>query len=505
MAASYPPMILADDFLEHYRIAWRMEPGKKDPNNPLMSPQFPWDMGAVFAHGTVLLNPIDGLYKAWYLSTPRVRGSFPHLRQLTYACSEDGVKWLRPELDVYPCEGYEKTNILLGTKMGGITSQVCVMIHPDADPDRRYEMFAYRDPVHHPAKEGPYSCPSRRIEGVPLPPGYDHSLYGLYRHFSGDGIHWRVEGEPVAGSPETKEAYGGRPFVSSDGLGVFQLSDGTYVCHNKVQLAAVPGGYVRNDVGRGECRTIARRESDDGWEWGDTYEIIMTPDWRDPADTQFMDVMMNEYNNGYIGFATVYHAAEGTIDLQLACSRDDRKWWRPARRPCVSLEPLGDIGGGILWPFRGFVIDGDDVHLYYSGIRGLHGDIYSDHGRTDPPHEGAFCRASWKLGRMWAALHHAGNDETAWLTTRPMRAAGKTLFVNALTRGAGKVEAELFTGTPWEIGKPIPGYTRAECNAFHGDEACAPLTWNDRSRVSVETSLLRIYLTDAFLYGFEWR
>jgi len=103
-------------------------------------------------------------------------------------------------------------------------------------------MFCYRDPIHHPAKEGTYSCPTRRIEGAKLPPGYDHSLYGLYRHFSSDGIHWRVEGDPIAGSRETKEAYGGKPFVSSDGLAVFQLRDGRYVIHNKVEIPAVPGG-----------------------------------------------------------------------------------------------------------------------------------------------------------------------------------------------------------------------------------------------------------------------
>ncbi|MFH0964260.1 MAG: hypothetical protein V2A58_09640 [Planctomycetota bacterium] len=504
MPDRFPPAIFADDFVERRNIAWRMEPGRKDPGNPLLAPKYPWDMGAVFGHGTVLKDPIDGLYKAWYLSTPRIRGAFPHLRQLTYAYSEDGVRWVRPELDIYPCEGHARTNILLGTRMGGIVSMVSVMIHPEAEAERRYEMFAYRDPIYHPAKEGPYSCPTRRIEGVGVAPGCDCSMYGMYRHFSADGIHWKVEGEPVAGDPRCRTAYGGRPFLSSDGLNIFQLSDGRYVCHNKVEIPAVPGGYVKYDVGRGFCRTIARRESPDGRRWGDTYESIMTPDWRDPQDTQFMELMMNEYNDGYIGFATVYHAVEATIDLQLAASGDGRKWWRPVRRPCVSLEPLGDVGGGMIWPMRGFVIDGDEVHLYYSGIRGLHGDIYSD-TRTEGVHEGALCRASWKLGRMWGALHYSGSDEEAFLTTGPTSCAGKTLFVNAVTRGSGKVEAELVEGTRWEVGKPLEGYSRRDCNAFRGDEKRAALTWGDRSRAAVASASVRLFLSDAFLYGFEWK
>ena len=501
MASPYPPMILSDTFAETRNLAWRMEPGRKDPNNPLMSPKFPWDSGCVFSHGTTLIDPIDGLWKSWYLSTPKECHQW---RQLTYAYSEDGVNWVRPELDAYPFPGYERTNILFGSKMGGITSQVSVFVHPDAEPDRRYELFAYRDPFYHNPKSGPYSCPDKKIEGVPPAPGYTHNLYGLYRHFSSDGIHWRVEGDPIAGDPRCQQAYGGKPFVSSDGLAVFQLRDGRYVCHNKVQLPAPPGAYVTYDVGCGECRTIARRESADGWDWSHTYVNVLTPDYRDMQDTQFMELMMNEYNDGFIAVATVYHALEQTVDLQLAGSVDGKKWIRPVRRPAVSLEPLGDVGGGMLFPQRGFVIDGDQAHIYYSGVKGLHG-CPTERDRNDGGFEGAFCRASWELGRMWAAVNFNGNEQEAWITTPPAECGGKTLFINAKTRNHGKVEAELLSGSRWQVGEALPGYSRAECNAFSGDDKCAPLTWGDRSKASVQSACLRLVLTDAFLYGYEWR
>jgi hypothetical protein len=281
-----------------------------------MTPKYPWDSGETFSHGCVLIDPTDGLYKAWYLSTPQGTKD----RQCTYAVSEDGVNWDRPELDVYPCDGYDKTNIILGSKMGGKLGQLSVVIHPDAPPDQRYELFCFRDPCYWVWKTPGYGCPDKRIEGVPLPPGYDHHLYGMYRHFSADGIHWKTQSEPIAGDVRTSEAYGGRPIVSADGLSIFQLHDGRYVMHNKVELAAIPGGYVAHDIGAGGCRTIARRESDDGQHWSVTYQNILTPDWRDPADTQFMELGCNQYNNGFIGMATVYHAHEGTIDLQLAGS-----------------------------------------------------------------------------------------------------------------------------------------------------------------------------------------
>ncbi len=138
-------MILHDDFVERHNIAWRGERAQTDHNNPVLWPEYPWDAGATFTHGTALRDPIDGLYKMWHLSTPR----FFHDRQLTYACSEDGVNWVKPMLDIYPCDGHEKTNILIGSRMAGQVSQVSVFIHPEAEPDKRYEMFAYLDPRYY--------------------------------------------------------------------------------------------------------------------------------------------------------------------------------------------------------------------------------------------------------------------------------------------------------------------------------------------------------------------
>ena len=265
-------------------------------------------------------------------------------------------------------------------------------------------------------------------------------------------------------------------------------------------IPSLPGGYVAQDVGRGLCRTIARRESADGWQWTHTYENILTPDWRDPQDTQFMELMMNEYNGGYIGVATVYHTIEQTIDLQLAGSGDGHTWLRPARRPCLGLAPLGDVGGEMLWPMRGFVFDGDRAHLYYAGMQGIHGAIYSTSPKLGSFH-GAICRATWETGRMWAAIHYAGTDDRASLTTPLVHPQGKMLFLNAVTVNRGRVEAELLDAQR----RPIDGYRREDFRPFSGDEKCVQATWSSHETVDVRDAHLRITLTDARLYGFDWR
>ena len=505
MAAETPPIIVADDFTEHRNVSWRIEPGVQDPNNPMLEPKYPWDLGATFSHGTVHRDPIDGLWKAWHLSTP-VGGDD---RQLTYACSEDGVHWDRPELDIYPCDGYERTNILLGSRMGGQVSQVSVNIIPEAPPERRYEMFCLRDPQYYEFATPGYGCPDKLIAGFELPKGRDHHFYGLYRHYSADGLHWNVAEGPLATAwyvlPLLPEG-GHPPITTTDGIYVYRWDD-RYVMFNKVEIPALPGAYIPYDSGVGLCRTIARRESADGSRWEDPYESIMTPDYLDPADTQFMELMASPYGdrgNGYIAVATVYHALSGTVDLQFAASADGKKWWRPARRPCVGLAPLGDVGGGMLWPTRGFVYDGPHTHLYYAALRGVHHDTY-DTTRNCGGFYGPMCRVTWRTGRFWAAVHFSGLTsacrEPASLTTPPADCGGKTLHVNAVTEKGGSVRAELVD----EHGNAIEGFARDDSRPFVGDDVCAPLVWNDHERAAAGRASLRLILHNARLYGWDWR
>ena len=121
-------MILETDVADHRGIAWRLETAEIDPQNPLVEPRFPWDSGAFFAHGTVLRDPIDGLWKIWNISTKEDLGDFEASRCLTYAVSADGVNWERPLLDVVARPGHPKTNILLDFDSGGTCMYASVII-----------------------------------------------------------------------------------------------------------------------------------------------------------------------------------------------------------------------------------------------------------------------------------------------------------------------------------------------------------------------------------------
>ena len=464
-----PPYLFADDFVERKDLAWRVEPGEWDEANPLIEPKHPWDSASAFGSGTALIDPTDGLWKLWALSWPH--DPDPGLRapgkyRLTYAFSEDGVKWTRPALRGHPCMGEQETNVLFDLMPDGHSHYPSVFIHEDFPPERRYEMFVMRS-------RGALAS-------------------GMYRYWSRNGIDWEREGDRLS-------------LETSDSIFVFTDMGAPYAAYHKTSLPSFPGAHVPYDIGSGEIRVLVRRTSEDGFHWSNPPEILMTPDWRDAHDTQFMDMGPLRQGRGYVATVTVYHALSATIDIQFAGSPDGLRWWRPARRPCVANRSLGDYGGGMFWPMRKMIEADGRLYLYFCAMQGLHGDLYETRQNAYLDY-GALCRVSWEKGRLWAATPAAGGPTEAHLTCRPASGvAAKTLYINAVTLPGGEISAELCTGNNWEVGSAVAGFAREDCGAFRGDAKCQRLTWKGGEVCPREGLLLRLYLRKARLYGFAWR
>ena len=321
-------MILAEDVAEQHMLAWRQELGELDPNNPLVTPAMPWDAGSVFAHGTFAHDPIDGLWKAWHVSTPLTAGYFENYRRVTYLTSEDGVEWTRPELDLCPQPGHPRTNILLDFESGGPSMYSSVMIDPDAEPDRRYEMFVMRDPGNT-IGGGP-----GHIRGLPPPPPGEKQARGMYRYFSPDGIHWTVSEGPVleVAVPGVRLVIPyENPKHTADTTYVFRDADGAYFATHKLGEPAHPGGLVAYDIFAEGRRVMARRTSPDGSEWS-PFETIIQPDIYDPHDVQIMEPLR------HAGAERVHrrdrHLPQSHADHRAAAGRQRRRaYLGPARAP----------------------------------------------------------------------------------------------------------------------------------------------------------------------------
>jgi hypothetical protein len=467
----FPPFLMADDFEQMDYVAWRIEQGVLDARNPLLTPARPWEEGILHSHGTVLIDPIDGLWKAWHisepLSRPKTQATWNDERYLTYLESEDGIVWNRPELSFVSWPGFDRTNIL----MAPWNSQVSVNIDPHRDPP--YEMFLIRS------------------GDMPT---------GIYRFRSEDGKTWDLKAGPLNAT-------------MTDGSGVFRI-DGDYVAFPKTELPAFPGGLAPWDIADGYVRCIGRRTSPDGVTWSDPADLVITPDWRDSPDTQFMELDLAEAPGGFVAYLAVYHNYTQKIDGQWAASRDGVSWWRPERIPCLPNPPLGEPGGGMIWPMQRPVVDGNDFHVYFCGTEGLHGDLYNTERSGVRPlrargesinrqsssiaYHGGLCRATWKMGRWWALASAQGGPYPGVAVTKPIRLVGKRIRVNASTRKGGELRVELLDGS----GNPVDGFTESDCAPVRADANIQDLQWRGGRVAPPAAEKIRFILRRAFLYGF---
>ena len=102
------------------------------------------------------------------------------------------------------------------------------------------------------------------------------------------------------------------------------------------------------------------------------------------------------------------------------------------------------------------------------------------------------------------------------LGTKTLSVQGKRLRVNAATIRDGHLQVELLQGKsiPGREGplaegfledeKPIPGFSRADCVTFQGDDEAAQITWRGGDRCPMDQVRARFYLKQTRLYSFDW-
>jgi hypothetical protein len=502
------PLLMPDNFDSMLLVSWRVEQGVEDPHNPLLEPAMPWDSGGIMAHGTVLHDPIDGMWKAWQVSTPpeqflnstAPKGWIQGLwalhesqRRLTYLESKDGIHWYRPKLPFVKWPGYDSTNILLDLNSGGTAVYASVLVDPK-NKEWPYEMFVIRNPSLGPDPN--------HVGFLPAP---SPEKRGTYRYRSHDGKDWKLISGPI--HPLGK---------GGDVSYVYRQPDGSYVSYFKNYSLKEGDRIIPYDNNSQQLvRRIGRSTSKDGNEW--TPEItVLGRDWRDPGYAQFMELCPLQVEGGYVGMASYYDASNKTISLEMAASRDGIHWWRPDRRISLPNPPLGDYGGGMMWQMHQPIVEKGKMFIYYGGAQGLHGEIYDSRalprieaggetvsGRQTPtlPFNSALCRAFWNFDRLWALVPSAGGPTVGEAVTRFEKPEGGKLAVNVLVRKGGEFLAQLED----ESGRPIPGFTAGDCKSVTGDHHQLFVTWKGGQKAPANAVHIRFFLKSAFLYGYAWR
>ena len=276
------------------------------PDEPLMHPEYEWDE-EIGGKGTILVDPIDGLYKAWYISQPGIdstgyNSSEGASRMISYATSKDGVSWTRPLLPIVQWEG-KNSNILLKLDGAAEVSYSCVFIEPEhKNKSRVYEMLALL---------------------AASPPGFpQHKGQVVYRYYSADGMTWKPE-NIITNGP----CFGGT--WCSDSMYINKNPDGSYfaILKHGPKSGAPPGAFVPFDVAAGGARWIYVSNSTDGNTWSSA-DLAFAPDFRDGAGFQVISSISTiQANNAIVGWLPVFHSLSQTIDMQFCASIDGGRTW----------------------------------------------------------------------------------------------------------------------------------------------------------------------------------
>ena len=80
------------------------------------------------------------------------------------------------------------------------------------------------------------------------------------------------------------------------------------------------------------------------------------------------------------------------------------------------------------------------------------------------------------------------------LVTRPFFPEGNRLIINAEVRSGGYIDMEVTDAA----GKPLPGYSRADCDTFTGDSVRHVVTWKGRN----DAEFIKFAPADAFCRGY---
>ena len=404
--------------------------------NPIFKPERPYEFSRVHLYGTVLRDPGSGLFKMWYSThDPKDQGG-PYL---CYATSKGGYVWDRPELDIV-----SGTNIVFDKQEN--THGPSVLFDPeDPDASRRYKLM--------------------------MRPGKTPAIVA---YFSSDGIHWRkAQAEPVIRA-------------NSD-------------CHIGLYRDPKTGLYQSSYRTDAPDRRVWRSESEDFLHWTRPL-LAIEPDAGDPAQTQFYGMQMTPYGNYVMGWLSMYNTWEtdfkwskmdGTMDLDLAYSRDGYCWHRLGQG--TRFIPLGEEGswdGQMLIPSTTPIFLENEIRFYYAGTPHQHRPPYINIGNE--------CIGAASL-RPDGFLALQVGEEWAELLTRPFAIHEAAILINA-DASRGQIRVEICD----ESGQPIEGFRFKDCKPIQADGTALPVQWTsagDPSKVVRKPIRLRVRAHRADLYS----
>ena len=446
--------------------------------NPLIKTTKPWEQAIGYC--SVHRNEQTGKYQLWYQAYSPKAKEATHRVVVAYAESDDGLRWVKPNLGLYSYDGQSNTNITLIGNGGRSTNYGAAVLYDprDSDAGRRYKMAYWDFPTPDAVAAG----------GNPAP--------GLFVAFSEDGLQWRKHldlallqadygdlGQPPLAS-DSGDANFTRPAISDVIDLMYDPPRETFVIYAKTWIDGPDGRQFWK-------RAVVRTESQDFIHWSRP-ELVMAPDAREAGQLHGAPVFFR--HGMYFGlvqtldFGGFDSGGTGDMPSELAASRDGRRWTRPFRQtPFISVRGDGSsFDAGCLWTNAMPIDHGDEIRFYYSAYPSWNADI--ENGGT------GIGLAVMQRDRLIGLRPIA---EIAQVTLKPMSLADvRKITVNA---AGGAVRVELLNVS----GERMPGFSMQDSIAIEGDSLEGEVRWQKAAMDDLQPGLyqIRIHLDDAELFA----
>ena len=471
--SNHPQLFLDDHLVSRTRNLKRdVKQPVKHPANPLMRQEYDWENRYLW-YVTVLYDEDWGKFRAWYMAAerPRVLPKYA----VGYAESKDGLRWTKPMVGTEPFRNFTKHNIVIPHGHG-----VSVMKTPwDPDPDRLYK-----------------------------------AVGGDAFAVSPDGIRWTChDWLPAVGKNDT-----GQSFV---------WWKGEYLAYVRYQIFAETwptlirgiGLSVSKDFKRWtKKRLILEADEADGHPWGQPHAL---------AVTAYGDVLIGLLPMMEI-IPEVGNNLMGEMHVELASSRDGRKWHRVGDRARFMPQAKSERLSRRPWDLRfhpgsNMFVKDDQVYIYYVGstCRWGEGSWRSGRlrfggvggrrrkvGKPDSQHRPFSLGLATLPADRFVSLRPVNFEAEGTLQTKPLLFSGKcdksvkNLLVNADVE-PGELQVELLDAHR----KVLPGFGRQDSKLVRHDKLRYSVRWRGGKtlrRAPLDQPLsLRFILRNGDLFAFQ--
>ena len=439
--------LFVDDFLVARLEGAELKLHQPEPREVALVCDQPWE-GNTSAYFTLWRDDdrFRVYYRGWHFDEKAKQWAHPEFT--CCAESRDGLQWERPELGLFEFNGSKRNNIIwVGEGTHNFTP--FKDDNPACAPDARYKALA---------------------GGTTTVGGKQRGCLNALK--SADGVHWTGMSQAV-------------------------LTAGAFDSQNLAFWDAVRGEY------RAYWRIFTAGHTDErGWkpEGQRAIRTATSKDfvhWEHQADLRYVDSPAEQlYTNAiqpyfrapqvFIGFPTRFQPKTQQVEPIFMSSRDGvvfRRWSQELIPITAPQDRNGNRSNYMTWGL--LQLPGNEREL----------SVYATEAYYAGP-GGRLRRFTFRTDGF-VSVHAKGE---ATLITKPLTFAGSKLSLNIVSQGRTRVELQDTSG------KPLPGFTLADCAPLAGDHIEQAVSWKGGALAALagQPVRLRFELQDADLFSMRF-